>query len=516
VDSHIFISHSSKDQKVARTICTALENRGLACWVYSRNIQPGQNFQEQIVKAIRAAKIMVLVFTSNANASNEIKKELALASQHNLVVIPVRIEDVVPNEAFAYELSTRQWIDLFEDWEGSITRLADLISTASEDRSGAPAKAISELPLATVVPASEPTQPRSTQRTALTFAPASASAPKRSFALPLIAASAVALLAAAAGFWFYLSRTTNTPLLTASVSPPIASGQSNFQTLSGAGIALVPEDVPFIRDAEKATLRNDYLAAPDHKALALSFIHAGMSSSQKDDETAISAALESCQTASDAVQHGGVCQLYAIGNMVVYKAGRPPMPPEPWVQDDPSVARPFVPDQAPIIPDGRRPDMQTYANARAPKALAISSAGSFAWRYGNASQDEAVRRALEICGAISHFACLLVAVDNSFVVPVPTTMKAIGFFHAATEPLITAELRPDVVRRLGNAARGWNVVAVGTSGKPNLALKGGAEQSAVDEALEKCRAVDRECRIIAIGPFRVAPLPAQESQSAVR
>jgi hypothetical protein len=132
VSSHIFISHSSKDQKVARTICTALENRGLKCWVYSRNIQPGQNFQAQIVKAIRAAKIMVLVFTANANSSNEIKKELALASQNNLVVIPVRIEDVIPNEAFAYEFATRQWIDLFEDWESSIARLADLISTSNE------------------------------------------------------------------------------------------------------------------------------------------------------------------------------------------------------------------------------------------------------------------------------------------------------------------------------------------------------------------------------------------------
>lgn len=132
--SHIFISHSSKDQKVARTICTALENRGLTCWEYSRNIQPGQNFQEQIVRAIRAAKIMVLVFTANANSSNEIKKELAIASQNNLVVIPVRIEDVIPNEAFAYEFATRQWIDLFEDWESSIARLVELIATTSDDQ----------------------------------------------------------------------------------------------------------------------------------------------------------------------------------------------------------------------------------------------------------------------------------------------------------------------------------------------------------------------------------------------
>jgi hypothetical protein len=133
VDPKIFITYSSKDQKVARTICTALENRGLACWISSRNVRPGQNFQEQIVKAIRGARIMVLVFTTNANNSNEIKKELALASQNNLVVIPVRIEDVAPNEAFAYEFATRQWIDLFEDWEKSMAELVELIAAILND-----------------------------------------------------------------------------------------------------------------------------------------------------------------------------------------------------------------------------------------------------------------------------------------------------------------------------------------------------------------------------------------------
>jgi len=146
MDPQIFITYSSKDQKVSRTICTALENRGLSCWISSRDIKPGQNYQEQIVKAIRAAKIMVLVFTTNANNSNEIKKELALASQNSLVVIPVRIEDVTPSEAFAYEFATRQWIDLFDDWENSIARLVELVAAAIDDHaSGDRAKASSEL-----------------------------------------------------------------------------------------------------------------------------------------------------------------------------------------------------------------------------------------------------------------------------------------------------------------------------------------------------------------------------------
>jgi len=78
---------------------------------------------------------MILVFTKNANNSNEIKKEIVLASQHHVVVIPVRVVDVAPNDAFAYEFATRQWIDLFNDWERNIEALslqiANILSNGS-------------------------------------------------------------------------------------------------------------------------------------------------------------------------------------------------------------------------------------------------------------------------------------------------------------------------------------------------------------------------------------------------
>jgi hypothetical protein len=123
VSAPIFISYSSKDQGIAETICRALEARGHTCWISCRDVYPGQNFQEAIVQALRSAQVMLLVFTSNANNSDEIKKELVLAGRHRVTVVPIRVEDVVPNDAFAYEFATRQWIDLFKDWEQEIERL---------------------------------------------------------------------------------------------------------------------------------------------------------------------------------------------------------------------------------------------------------------------------------------------------------------------------------------------------------------------------------------------------------
>jgi hypothetical protein len=134
----VFISHSSKDRGVAERLCAGLEKRGHACWISSRDIGPGQNFQEAIVAAIRAARVMVLVFTSNANASEEIKKEVAIASLNRVPVIPVRMMEATPGDAFAYELATRQWIDVFDDWEGSIERLANHLTMAVAAKPDAP------------------------------------------------------------------------------------------------------------------------------------------------------------------------------------------------------------------------------------------------------------------------------------------------------------------------------------------------------------------------------------------
>src|SRR5215471_6340566 len=132
MDPAIFISFASNDRKAADTICSAIERRGMRCWIATRNIGPGENFQEAITRAIRNAKVMILVFSAHANNSLEVKKEIALAGRYNVIVVPVRVEDVVPNDALSYELAVRQWIDLFEDWEQSIERLVTQVAAAVE------------------------------------------------------------------------------------------------------------------------------------------------------------------------------------------------------------------------------------------------------------------------------------------------------------------------------------------------------------------------------------------------
>ena len=121
------------------------------------------------------------------------------------------------------------------------------------------------------------------------------------------------------------------------------------------------------------------------------------------------------------------------------------------------------------------------------------------------SVEEALRRTLESCGAIAGVPCMIVALDDAFAVPVPTNMKAVGFFKAANNPSIAVESREDVTRKLADATSGWNAVAVGAAGRPGLGLKGATEQNAINDALGNCARHDSDCHVIAIGPFLVGP-----------
>ena len=84
-------------------------------------------------------------------------------------------------------------------------------------------------------------------------------------------------------------------------------------------------------------------------------------------------------------------------------------------------------------------------------------------------------------------------------------MKVTGFFHANKDTIILPELRSDVARRLRNATADWSAVAVGAGGVPGVALGAVGEQAAIDGALADCSSRDRNCRVIAIGPFLVEP-----------
>jgi adenylate cyclase len=267
------------------------------------------------------------------------------------------------------------------------------------------------------------------------------------------------------------------------------------------------ETVPFVPDRARTILARDYAPAPDYKAFALNANGTNVFvTGRQNEEDAKSAALEQCQKQADTTQAPRKCELYAVGNMMVYPHGRPPVPPTPWIRHDPSTEKPFVARDVPIVRDSGKSRIENvYPPARKSKTLAIGPGGAFFFGLGAETIEESARRNLETCGAVIGVACMIVAADDVFVVPVPTTLKVIGFFRPDRNPSIAVDVRDDVARRLADASSGWSAVAVGTSGRPGLGLKAASEQHAVNDALGNCVKHDSDCHVIAIGPFAVGP-----------
>jgi hypothetical protein len=109
----VFLSYSSKDKTAADAACSILEAHGIRCWVAPRDILPGADWGESIIEAINGCKLMVLIFSGNANASQQVKREVERVVNRGLPIIPVRIEDVLPSQALEYFLSTPHWLDAF-------------------------------------------------------------------------------------------------------------------------------------------------------------------------------------------------------------------------------------------------------------------------------------------------------------------------------------------------------------------------------------------------------------------
>ncbi|MFK4527904.1 class 3 adenylate cyclase [Bradyrhizobium japonicum] len=284
---------------------------------------------------------------------------------------------------------------------------------------------------------------------------------------------------------------------------PMPASSPSAAPLSGK---LAADSVPFINERIRNYLAGDYSASGDYKAFALNVGgFTGAALNQSTEEAARNMALEQCQKRADAAQSPRRCELYAVGNDVVYTHGKPPMPPQPWVRHDAMTERAFVPKDFPMVRDPAKVRLENmFVPAAKSRAIALGPGGQYFMVLGASSVDDSARRSLESCGAIAGMACLIVAVDDNFVVPIPTLLRITGFFHAASNASIAADARAEVVRKLADGM-GWNAVAVGTAGRPGLGLKVADEQTAVNSALADCAKRDSDCHVIAIGPFTVGP-----------
>jgi hypothetical protein len=195
----VFISYSSHDKTTADAACAALESAGIRCWIAPRDILPGADWGEAILNALDTCRAMVLIFSSNANSSPQIRREIERVVGRGIPIIPVRIEDTAPTKAMAYFMGPVHWLDaLTPPLEQHLHRLAESLKSLLGIEDAKPANAALEA--GTAAAAAPPAPANAASSNAATAAMPATAAPAPAVSrIRLLALRVAVLLAAAIG-----------------------------------------------------------------------------------------------------------------------------------------------------------------------------------------------------------------------------------------------------------------------------------------------------------------------------
>ncbi len=108
---YIFISHSSKEAKVANEICEAIEKGEHRCFLAPRDIRTGMEYAEELVEGIDRSDAVLLILSANSIASPHVLREIERAVSKKIPIIVYKLEEVVLTKSMEYFLMTHQWLN---------------------------------------------------------------------------------------------------------------------------------------------------------------------------------------------------------------------------------------------------------------------------------------------------------------------------------------------------------------------------------------------------------------------
>jgi len=134
----VFVSYASQDAGVANSVVESLEQHGIRCWIAPRDVKPGAQYADAIVRAINEAKTLVLVLSQSSVRSSHVGREVERAASKHKQIVALKIDATSLTPALEYFLSESQWIDVAAlGMPGALSRLAESIAQASTPASGA-------------------------------------------------------------------------------------------------------------------------------------------------------------------------------------------------------------------------------------------------------------------------------------------------------------------------------------------------------------------------------------------
>ena len=89
----LFVSYSRHDASTVRRLVAALEAEGHDVWIDTDDIRGSERWRSSVATAIRASDVVLLVVSPAAMASSSVEREISVAAENSLRIVPVVIED---------------------------------------------------------------------------------------------------------------------------------------------------------------------------------------------------------------------------------------------------------------------------------------------------------------------------------------------------------------------------------------------------------------------------------------
>lgn len=117
-----FLSHHSSKAELVEHLSKYLEKNDIETWYAPRNIPAGSDWPNEIENAISGCSAFILLFCAQADSSQQVKRELALADKYKKPVFWVKIENVEPNN-LGYFLTSTQWLNWLDNRDDTLEQL---------------------------------------------------------------------------------------------------------------------------------------------------------------------------------------------------------------------------------------------------------------------------------------------------------------------------------------------------------------------------------------------------------
>lgn len=108
----IFISYSRQDQDIVLPFVTSIEQRfGSVCWIDLDGIESGSQFEDVIIDAIDACKVVLFMLSDNSLASKWTKREVLYAEKKNKRIVPIVIDGKGLRKWFEFHFCNIDYVD---------------------------------------------------------------------------------------------------------------------------------------------------------------------------------------------------------------------------------------------------------------------------------------------------------------------------------------------------------------------------------------------------------------------